>query len=52
MTGHAPDPFRSDHASSWLVLKGRLSADKPCLLEQLDQAITAPDRARGLQRCA
>jgi len=47
--------FRSDHASNWLVLRGRLNADKPRLLEQLDQAIARtaqaplrPDWARGL----
>jgi len=34
--------FRSDHASNWLVLKGRLDADKPRLLAQLDQAIDRP----------
>ena len=37
--------FRSDHASNWLVLKGRLNADKDQLLAQLDQAIHQPDRA-------
>lgn len=37
--------FRSDHASNWLVLKGTLNADKARLLDQLDQAITRPDRA-------
>jgi len=37
--------FRSDHASNWLVLKGRLNADKSRLLEQLEQAIQQPGRA-------
>ncbi|RFF27054.1 MULTISPECIES: radical SAM protein [unclassified Wenzhouxiangella] len=37
--------FRSDHASNWLVLKGTLNADKARLLDQIDQAITRPDRA-------
>jgi len=37
--------FRSDHASNWLVLKGRLNADKPRLLNQLDAAIDHPDQA-------
>ncbi len=37
--------FRSDHASNWLALKGTLNADKARLLDQLDQAITRPDRA-------
>jgi radical SAM superfamily enzyme YgiQ (UPF0313 family) len=38
--------FRSDHASNWLVLKGTLGADKERLLQQVRQAITAPDAAR------
>jgi len=37
--------FRSDHASNWLVLKGRLNADKERLLSELDQAIDQPERA-------
>ena len=37
--------FRSDHASNWLVLKGRLNRDRDVLLDQLDQAIHRPDRA-------
>jgi radical SAM superfamily enzyme YgiQ (UPF0313 family) len=37
--------FRSDHASNWLVLKGTLGADKPRLLQQLRQAIAAPEAA-------
>ncbi len=37
--------FRSDHASNWLVLKGRLNADQQRLLAQLDQAIDDPDAA-------
>ena len=37
--------FRSDHASNWLVLKGRLNADKSRLLDQLDMAIDHPDQA-------
>ncbi len=47
--------FRSDHASNWLVLKGRLGRDKPRLLEQIRTAIHQPGRvalrpdwARGL----
>ncbi|NKI35583.1 radical SAM protein [Wenzhouxiangella sp. XN79A] len=34
--------FRSDHASNWLVLKGRLDRDKDRLLAQLDAAIADP----------
>jgi radical SAM superfamily enzyme YgiQ (UPF0313 family) len=37
--------FRSDHASNWLVLKGTLGADKERLLEQVRQAIAAPEAA-------
>jgi radical SAM superfamily enzyme YgiQ (UPF0313 family) len=37
--------FRSDHASNWLVLKGRLGADKERLLRQLHAAIADPARA-------
>lgn len=37
--------FRSDHASNWLVLKGTLGADKERLLQQVRQAIAAPDAA-------
>jgi len=37
--------FRSDHASNWLVLKGRLGRDKPRLLEQVRAAIAHPDSA-------
>ncbi len=37
--------FRSDHASNWLVLKGTLGADKGRLLQQVRQAIAAPDAA-------
>lgn len=37
--------FRSDHASNWLVLKGRLGADKDRLLQQLHAAIADPARA-------
>ena len=37
--------FRSDHASNWLILKGTLGADKERLLEQVRQAIAAPDSA-------
>ncbi|MCH8476930.1 MAG: radical SAM protein [Wenzhouxiangella sp.] len=47
--------FRSDHASNWLVLKGRLGRDKTRLLEQIRTAIHQPGRvalrpdwARGL----
>ena len=38
--------FRSDHASNYLALKGRLGADKAALLTQLDTAIHHPDRIR------
>ncbi|MBL8142270.1 MAG: radical SAM protein [Acidobacteria bacterium] len=38
--------FRSDHASNWLVLKGTLGADKARLLDQVRQAIAAPESAR------
>ncbi len=37
--------FRSDHASNWLVLKGRLGADKPRLLADIRRAIADPDGA-------
>lgn len=37
--------FRSDHASNWLVLKGRLGADKDRLLAQLEAAIEDPESA-------
>jgi radical SAM superfamily enzyme YgiQ (UPF0313 family) len=37
--------FRSDHASNWLILKGRLGADKPRLLQELRAAIAAPEEA-------
>ncbi len=37
--------FRSDHASNWLVLKGRLNRDKERLLAQLDAAIADPSGA-------
>ena len=45
--------FRSDHASNWLVLKGTLGADKPRLLNEIQQAIVGdahlrPEWARGL----
>ena len=47
--------FRSDHASNWLVFKGRLGRDKGRLLEQIRTAIHQPGRvalrpewARGL----
>lgn len=34
--------FRSDHASNYLVLKGRLGRDKPRLLQEVDLAIHQP----------
>ena len=34
--------FRSDHASNYLVLKGRLGRDKKKLLDQLDTVLDAP----------
>jgi radical SAM superfamily enzyme YgiQ (UPF0313 family) len=37
--------FRSDHASNWLVLKGTLGSDKERLLQQVRQAISAPQAA-------
>lgn len=37
--------FRSDHASNWLVLKGTLGAEKARMLQQVRQAIAAPDDA-------
>lgn len=37
--------FRSDHASNWLVLKGRLGADKQRLLDQVRAAIAQPQAA-------
>ena len=36
--------FRSDHASNYLVLKGVLGQDKQKLLNQVKQAITAPQQ--------
>ena len=38
--------FRSDHASNYLVLKGRLGRDKPRLLAEIQQAILHPQQAR------
>ena len=37
--------FRSDHASNWLILRGTLGADKERLLQQVRQAIAAPEQA-------
>lgn len=37
--------FRSDHASNYLVLKGRLGRDKARLLNQLQMAIQSPEQA-------
>uniref|UniRef100_Q47EV1 Radical SAM n=1 Tax=Dechloromonas aromatica (strain RCB) TaxID=159087 RepID=Q47EV1_DECAR len=37
--------FRSDHASNWLILKGTLGADKERLLQQVREAISAPEAA-------
>ena len=37
--------FRSDHASNWLVLKGRLGRDKHRLLDQVHAAIAHPESA-------
>ena len=37
--------FRSDHASNWLVLKGRLGRDQERLLTQVRAAITQPGSA-------
>lgn len=37
--------FRSDHASNWLVLKGRLGADKAEMLDQVRTAIRSPHQA-------
>lgn len=37
--------FRSDHASNYLVLKGRLNRDKEALLAQVHAAIAAPEQA-------
>ena len=34
--------FRSDHASNYLILKGRLGRDKQLLLDQLDDVLMAP----------
>lgn len=41
--------FRSDHASNYLVLKGRLGADKERLLAQVRRAIEQPQEA-GLRQ--
>jgi hypothetical protein len=35
--------FRSDHASNYLVLKGRLGRDKATMLEQLTAVLDAPE---------
>jgi hypothetical protein len=35
--------FRSDHASNYLVLKGRLGRDKDLLLQQLREVLEAPE---------
>lgn len=35
--------FRSNHASNWLALKGRLNRDQPRLLATIDQALSDPD---------
>jgi radical SAM superfamily enzyme YgiQ (UPF0313 family) len=45
--------FRANHASNWLALAGRLAADKPRLLGEIDQALAdprllRPDWLRGL----
>ncbi len=45
--------FRSDHASNYLVLKGKLGADKELFLQQLNEAIKGerkirPEWMRGL----
>ena len=37
--------FRSDHASNWLILKGRLGQDKERLLNQVRSAIADPESA-------
>ncbi|MGY6555697.1 MAG: radical SAM protein [Wenzhouxiangella sp.] len=37
--------FRSDHASNWLVLKGRLGRDKARLLSEVRAAIARPESA-------
>ncbi|MBI5490266.1 MAG: radical SAM protein [Deltaproteobacteria bacterium] len=34
--------FRSNHASNWLALKGRLARDKPRLLAEIDTALRDP----------
>jgi radical SAM superfamily enzyme YgiQ (UPF0313 family) len=38
--------FRSNHASNWLALKGRLARDKPRLLAAIDAALDDPRRLR------
>ena len=45
--------FRSDHASNYLVLKGRLGVDKQQFLDQINTALTTkanlrPEWMRGL----
>lgn len=37
--------FRSNHASNYLTLRGRLNDDKPRLLQQISQAIATPEAA-------
>ncbi|WP_426417743.1 radical SAM protein [Aestuariirhabdus sp. LZHN29] len=41
--------FRSDHASNYLVLKGRLGRDKAQLLKEVRRAMSAPQQA-GLRQ--
>lgn len=41
--------FRSDHASNYLVLKGRMNRDKEALLAQIQTAIANPQQA-GLRQ--
>jgi hypothetical protein len=45
--------FRSDHASNYLVLKGRLGKDKQQFLSQINEALSSqsnlrPEWMRGL----
>jgi hypothetical protein len=36
--------FRSDHASNYLILKGRLGRDKAKLLDELNAVLEAPEK--------
>ena len=39
--------FRSNHASNYLPLKGRLSRDREKILETIDQGLEHPENVRS-----